>query len=46
MERFVLLDVTESRSRAELQQGHCMVTRVRECAVVQKSWLGTLCVPF
>ena len=45
MERFVLSGVIECRSRAELQQGHCMVTRGHECAVVQKSWFGTLCLP-
>ena len=29
-----------------MEQGHCIVTREREWAVVQKSWLGTLCVSF
>ena len=46
MERFVLVDVIECRSRAELKQGLCMVNRGHERAVVQKSWFGTLCVPF
>ena len=41
-----IICVTECGCRVELLYGHCMVTRGQECAVVQKSWFGTLLCPF